>query len=94
MQCARAILASVTCAVLQYFPTLSHKRYDIREKKLLKTNVCFDFLYNFCLKISHSNTKRARYDQKCILVFVQSTLYFCPFLMTKFFDRFSKNPQI
>jgi hypothetical protein len=29
--------------------TLTHKGRDLK-KKLLNKNVCFDFLYNFCLK--------------------------------------------
>ena len=34
-----------------YFSTLSRKRNDFRKKKKsLKTNMCFDFLYTFCLK--------------------------------------------
>jgi len=32
------------------FSTLSHKRYDFRKKSHWTQNVCFDFLYNFCLK--------------------------------------------
>jgi hypothetical protein len=32
MHTRRFILSSVTCLVLQYFPTLSHKRRDFREK--------------------------------------------------------------
>jgi hypothetical protein len=32
MQCACAILPSVACPDLQYFSTLSHKRYDFRKK--------------------------------------------------------------
>jgi len=32
MQCACAIVSSVTCPALQYFPTLSHKRHDFRGK--------------------------------------------------------------
>jgi hypothetical protein len=32
MQCACAIISSVNCPALQYFPTLSHKRQDFRGK--------------------------------------------------------------
>jgi len=38
----------VICGLPRYkifFSTLSHKRHDFR-----KQNVCFDFLYKFCLK--------------------------------------------
>jgi len=35
----------------KYVFTLSHKRHDFRKKKSYWTqNVCFDFLYNICLK--------------------------------------------
>jgi len=41
--------------ILQYFPTFSYKRHDCRQKKRLLIIKCvFDFLYNFCLKVSHS----------------------------------------
>ena len=42
------ILSSVTCTVLPYFSTLSHKMHDLRGKSLIQ--LCF--LYNFCLKHS------------------------------------------
>jgi len=51
-----AILSSVACPSQQYFSSLSHKRHDFRErererekKKLFNKNMCFDFLYIFCL---------------------------------------------
>ena len=50
MKCACAILLSVACPALQYFSTLSHNRNDFRENNYCTENVCFDFLYNFCLK--------------------------------------------
>ena len=35
----------------EYFSTLSHKRHDFKKKKVTENkNVCFDFLYKFCLK--------------------------------------------
>jgi len=44
----RICLLSVTCMSGQYFPTLSQKGQNFREK-FMNTNVCFDFLYNFCM---------------------------------------------
>jgi hypothetical protein len=37
----------------------------------------FYFLCNFCLQLFHS---KKRYDQKCVLVFMQGTRYSCPIL--------------
>jgi hypothetical protein len=34
----------------KYFSTLYHKRHDYREKKITEYEMCFDFLYKFCLK--------------------------------------------
>jgi hypothetical protein len=52
MHMRRIRLSSVACPVLPYFSALSHKRHDFRKKKFVL--MCFDFLYNFCLNISHS----------------------------------------
>ena len=41
----RVLLLSVSC-----LSTLSHKPHDFLEKNDRTLNVCFDFLYNFCLK--------------------------------------------
>jgi hypothetical protein len=52
MQCACTIFSPVACPALQYFSTLSHKRYDFPEKfiehkmciLILATNLCELFL--------------------------------------------------
>ena len=49
MRMRHIILSSVARLALPYFPTLSHKRHDFREK-VTEYEMCFDFLYNFCLK--------------------------------------------
>jgi len=51
MQCACVILSSVGYPTVQYFPTLSYKQHDFRKKKnFTEYKMCFNFLYNFCLK--------------------------------------------
>ena len=55
----------------------------------------FTFSTNFVRNTSHSKKNWARYDQKCILVFMWSTRYSCPTLMNlNFLDIFSKNIKI
>jgi len=36
--------------------------------------MCFDFLYNFSWNIFHSKKNWARYDHRCILVFMYSSV--------------------
>jgi hypothetical protein len=71
---------------LQYFSTFSHKRHDFR--KFIGHNMCvLSFPTTFVCRILHSEKKWARYDKKCILVFIQSTLYSYPILMKLQFSR-------
>jgi len=58
--------------------------------------VCFEYSNNFCLgNTSHFREKWAKYDQKCILVFIKSTRYCISFQRNlKSLDAFSKNIQI
>jgi hypothetical protein len=44
------IVSSAACPALPYISTLFHKRPDFRKKKI-ESDVSFDFLYNFCLKL-------------------------------------------
>ena len=53
----RIIVSSVACPAVQYFTTLSHKRHEFRKKKVIERETCFDILFNFCLKLSHSKEK-------------------------------------
>jgi hypothetical protein len=45
----RFILSSLACPSVPYFSN-SHKRHDFQKNTLLKIKLCFDFIYNFCLK--------------------------------------------
>ena len=42
----------------------------LEEKKITEQKMCFDFSYNVHILASHSRMKWARYDQKCISVFM------------------------
>jgi hypothetical protein len=71
MQCACAISSSVVYPGLQYVSTVSYKRHDFRKKKVIGHKMCvLIFSTVFVWHISHSKKNRARYDQKCILVFI------------------------
>jgi len=45
----RVVLSTVVYNALPYFSILSQKRHDF-QKKLTEHKICFDFLYDFCLK--------------------------------------------
>jgi hypothetical protein len=68
MQCACAILPSVTSPALTYFSTLFHKRLDFR-KKVTEHKMCvLIFSINSVWNISHSKKNWTKYDHKCISV--------------------------
>ena len=52
MQCAFAILSSVTCLALQNISILSHTGHDFR-RKVTGHKMCVDFLYRFCMMIKN-----------------------------------------
>ena len=61
----RVILSSVASLALQYFSTLSHKRYDFRKKKVTEHKVCvYIFSRSFVWNISHSKNNCDRYEKK------------------------------
>jgi len=49
--------------------------------------MCFDFIYNFCLTLSHSKENWARCDKKYVLTFMEGIRYFSKILMTLEFSR-------
>ena len=42
-------VSSIACPAVPYFFTLSHKWQDL-QKDVTEYKMCYDFLYNFCLK--------------------------------------------
>jgi len=60
IQCACAILPSVACPDLQYFPTLSHKRNDFREKVTEHKMCVLIFSTTSVWNSSHSKEKSGR----------------------------------
>jgi hypothetical protein len=74
MKCAWGILSSVACPIRQYFSFLSYKRHDFL--KITEYKICaVIFSAKFVWNISHSKNNWTRYDQNCILVFMQITRY-------------------
>ena len=65
----------------QYCFILSHKRGDLK-KKLLKMKCVPSFSATFVWNISHSMKKWARYDNKCIVVYVTYPLFLSDFNAT------------
>ena len=80
MQCACAVSSYVACPAVPQFSTLFHKRNDFNKKKF-EHKMCFDFLYNFYLNISHSKNNSARYH-KCVVVDVKYPLFLSGFIGT------------
>jgi hypothetical protein len=73
------MFSSVACPALQNPSTLSHQ--SSKKKSYWTQNVGFDFLSTIFVW-DHSHFKNwARYDKKCIVVFMQSTRYSCPRLI-------------
>jgi hypothetical protein len=70
----------VICVLSGYtnFVTLFHKQYDLKKKKkrYCTQNECLDFLYKFCLNISHS--KRTERDMIKNLYFISLKVTISP----------------
>jgi hypothetical protein len=90
MQCECAILPPVACPALQNVPPaphISHKRNDFRTKDTEHKMCVLIFSTTLVWNISHSKKNSARYDQKCILVFMWSTGYSCQTVIKLEFSR-------
>ena len=60
------ILPRVTCLVLPYFFTLSHKRHDFQKKKFLRIKCSFICSTTFVWNISNSKKSPSWYYHECI----------------------------
>ena len=87
MKWACAILLYVACPTLQYSSTLSHKRYNFRNKGIGHKTRVLIFSTIFVWNISHDKKNWARNYQKCISVFTYSTHYSSQILMNVEFSR-------
>ena len=87
MQCVCAIMSSVVCTALQYFSTLFHKWHEFRNKATEHKMWVLISSITFVWDISRSMKNWARYDQKCILEFRESTRYSCLILMKLEFSQ-------
>jgi len=84
MKITCAILSSVACPALPYFPCISHKQHNFQRwggGRLLSIKCVFDFICNFCWNILHSKKNSARFYHKCTCIFAWSTCYSCQILM-------------
>jgi hypothetical protein len=63
-QMRRNVLSSEASPAVSRFSTLSHKRNDFLKEVILRKIYMFDSLYNFYLKISHSEKNSAKYYYK------------------------------
>ena len=97
------ILSSVACWAVPYFSTLSHKWHDFWKIATEHKMWVLIFSATFIWNISHSKKNSARYDEKCVSVFVWSTSYSCQILMKLAFSwqiskkysniKFHENPS-
>jgi hypothetical protein len=61
MQWVCITFSSVACPAVQYFSTLSLKRYDLKKIKFIRLKYVFSFSTNFVWKIYHSKKCSVRY---------------------------------
>ena len=88
-KCMRHIfLSSVSYPDLLYFFNLISQTARFSGKNLWTWNVCCDFLYNLCLKISHFKKTWARNYNKCAQVFMQIFHYSPQVLIKPEFSRY------
>jgi hypothetical protein len=87
---AQAPYCHVSCPTLHNFYTLSHRRHDFREKKVIEHKMCvLIFCTTSVRNIYHSRNTWARSDHKCVLFFILTVFNEPSVLMAV-----SKNTQI
>jgi len=89
MQCACAILSHVAWLALQFFSTLSHKRHDFFQKKLLYVKVCSHFFLQILSEIFLILRRNVRDMIKNVhSLYVKYSLFLSDFNDTNFLFRF------
>ena len=86
MQCAWAILSSVACPALQYSSTLSHKRYDFRNKVTEHKMYVLIFSATFVWNTYHSKKNWAKCNKKMCIFHVKYPLLLSHFNGTCIFS--------
>ena len=89
----------VVCGLLGsriFFPHLLTNGTISKKKRVTEPKTCVLIVYTaFVWNIFHSKKNCARYNKKCILVFIEVPIMLVWFLWNlNFLDRFSKNTQI
>jgi hypothetical protein len=98
----RHLLCNAHASYYRLWPLRLHeifKQYPIKdtisEKEVLNIKCLFWLSVHVLSKYFYCKKKLARYDQKCILVFIKSARHFCSIKkILNILDRFSKNKQI
>ena len=79
-------ISIVAWPAVPYFSKLSQKRRDLKKKSFWTQNVCFDFLYNFCLQhLSFWEELSEIWSKMCIGLHVKHSLFLLQFNGTGIF---------
>jgi hypothetical protein len=95
MQCACAVLSTVTCRALQYFSTLCYKRHDFRKALLNVKCVFWLSLQGLSETVPILRRIKRVCSEMYIGLHVQYPLFLSDFYWNlNFLDSFSKNTHI
>jgi hypothetical protein len=81
MHMRHIMTSSVACAALLFFPTLSNKRHDLKNKKFEHKMCIFIFSKNLLETFLIPSRNARDIFKKCILGFKSSTRYSCQIRM-------------